>query len=401
MRGLYASIQIPSPLASNGGGQAAFEYLELLVRHAEVDVVTFVGPGREAWLPPLRDLAADVVAVPWHPSPAMRLGRYVAASLRRGVWRPLLNRPFLDAVHDRLRTGGYDFVQVDWTELAAEVHPPSGLRFLCGAHDVREKLAARAVDQVAPGRTHTRLRRRWERARREEAALFRRADAVLTLSESDATRARELAPMTPVFPVVYRRAVPAPAPDPSAREPHTLLYVGDFSRRVNLDIAATVLAEILPRVRRELPAARLVLAGGGAGSALRTRAARAGAEVTGYVSDLDDVYRRATVLLAPIPIGGGVHIKMIEAMSAALPVVTSSVGNDGIAAVPGRSILLAETAPEFAATAVQLLLDPARAGSVGHEGRRHVQRQFGMDRARSLLERALAHVFATPPRSPS
>ncbi|MEW6072741.1 MAG: glycosyltransferase family 4 protein [Planctomycetota bacterium] len=390
MRALYASFQIPSPRAANGGGQAAFEYLETLSRFLAVDVITSVPPGREDWLAPLAKLAARTIAVPWAPSYAVRLARWARAPLAGGELRPLLNRPFLAALHAELARERYDLVQVDWTEIAQWVRAPAGTRFACGAHDVREKLAARRWRQAANPLARALARAAWERARREESALFARADLVLTLSDSDAARVRELAPGTPVFSVVYKRADTTAPPVPfAARDPRTLLYVGDFSRRPNRRVVAILLREVLPRIRARHPAVRLVLAGGGASPAFRRRAEAEGAEVTGYLSRLDEVYRRATIFVAPIPVGGGLHVKFVEAMATGLAVVTSPVGNDGLAAPPGRAILLAATPAEMAAHAIQLLEHPAEAEAIGRAGAGHVRQRYGAERARELLARAL------------
>ena len=390
MHVLYACIQIPSPLASNGGGQAAFEYLETLTRLAEVDVVTSVAPGREPWLEPLRKLVRRTIEVPWTPSLAARIVRYARAILGNGSPRPFVNRPFLDAVHVQLARESYDVVQADWTEVARWVRAPRGMRFVCGAPDVREKLAERRVAQAANPLDRARARWRHERTRREEAALFLRADTVLTLSESDAARVREIAPSARVFPVVYKKASPpADTPSRDERDPKTLLFVGDFSRRPNRRIVELLLSEVLPAIREHHPDVVLRLAGGGADATLRGRAEEAGAEVTGYLPSLADEYRRATLLVAPVPIGGGIHIKMIEAMSAGLAVLTNSVGNDGVAAEPGRSVFLADTPAAMAERASRLLSTPEEITEVARAGRAHVRRRFGAERALELLMEAL------------
>ena len=397
MHVLYACIQIPSPLASNGGGQVAFEYLETLTRLAEVDVVTSVAPGREAWLEPLRNLVGRTIAVPWAPSLPARLARYAKAALGSGSPRPFVNRPFLDAVHAQLARESYGVVQADWTEVAQWVRPPAGVRFVCGAPDVREKLAGRRVSQSENPLDRAWARWRRRRTRREEATLFRRADTVLTLSESDAARVNELAPSARVFPVVYKKASPpTDTGSRDERDPGTLLFVGDYSRRPNRRIAELLLAEILPAIREHHPDVVLRLAGGGANDALRARARGAGVEMTGYLPSLADEYRRATLLVAPVPIGGGIHIKMIEAMSAGLAVLTSPVGNDGLAAEPERSVFLADSPAAMAERASRLLSNPDEIAKVAQEGREHVRQRFGDERALALLGEALG-LGASPP----
>jgi len=393
-RVLYASIQIPSPCASNGGGQACFQYLEALARLADVHVVTLAPRARESWLEPLRAVAAGTTVVPWSPSVPVQLGRYaahVARGPRRGALRPVVNRPFLDAVHAALARGGYDLVQVDWTEVARQVRVAGGTPFVCGVHDVREKVAARQLARAHGLLRRRAARRRLARVRREEVELFERATCVLTLSESDARRVRELAPRARARAAVYKRAdAGAEPPAWSAREPATLLYVGDFGRRVNRDAVERLVREVLPVLRARDSRVRLRLAGGRASGAFRRRMEHAGVEVDGYASSLASAYRTATVLAAPIDVGGGLHIKLVEAMSHGLPVVTTPVGNDGLAAPPGEAVRIGRTAAELAEACAELVAHPARADALGRAGRAHVLRTVSEERAVEAIRRTLA-----------
>lgn len=393
MRVLYVCIQTPSPLASNGGGQAAFDYVSLLAQLCELDLVTTVERGAEALLEPLRGRVRQLDAIPWSSSLTSRALRYARSALADRSLSPFLNRPFLDAARERIEKGGYGLVQADWTEIARHLRTAPGTPFLCGAHDLRERLAER-VWRAAGGPLDKRIaHRRWMRCRRQEVELFQRCAAVLTLSEADAHRAQALVPTTPAFPVVYKQAKPETVPPAwSERDARTLLYVGDYGRESNRRIARRILIDLLPALRRRLPGVELILAGARMPKALRTVARREGARVPGYLPSLDALYRRATLMLAPIDVGGGLHIKMLEALTHGLPVLTTSTGNDGLGAEPARSVWIADDDDALIEGCTLLLGDSALAEALGEAGREHVLARFGAERARSDLERVLGSV---------
>jgi glycosyltransferase involved in cell wall biosynthesis len=231
------------------------------------------------------------------------------------------------------------------------------------------------------------------RCRAQEVELFRRCAAVLTLSEADASRAQALVPTTPAHEVVYKQADPETSPPPwSERDARTLLFVGDYGRKPNRRIAHRILIDLLPALRRRLPGLELILAGARMPKGLRNVARREGAQVPGYLPSLDGLYRRATLLLAPIDVGGGLHIKMVEAMTHGLPVLTTSTGNDGLGAEPGRSVWIADGDEALVEGCARLLGDGALAEGLGAAGREHVLTRFGAERARSVLESVLESV---------
>lgn len=145
---------------------------------------------------------------------------------------------------------------------------------------------------------------------------------------------------------------------PSAPE---VLFVGALWRSENEDAALWLLREIWPRVRAEVPQARLVVAGADPTGPVR-RAVESSESVmlTGHVDSLSAFYRRASVAVAPMRFGAGVKLKVVVAMLWGVPVVATSVGAEG---VEGRAAFLAveDAAPAFATAVARALMDPDRA----------------------------------------
>jgi glycosyltransferase involved in cell wall biosynthesis len=184
----------------------------------------------------------------------------------------------------------------------------------------------------------------------------------------------------------------------------SLLYVGNLTYGPNAEAAELLAREILPHVRRLTGrTVGAVLAGRfEAGGRVEALGACDGVEVRGHVDDLDDVYARADVAVVPLERGSGTRIKLLEALAAGVPVVTTAVGAAGLGAEHGRHLLIADNAGDLAAAAAQVLLDERLAGELARQGRAFVEQRFsGAAVGRQLLEltTALEPALTTPPRS--
>jgi glycosyltransferase involved in cell wall biosynthesis len=95
--------------------------------------------------------------------------------------------------------------------------------------------------------------------------------------------------------------------------------------------------------------------------------------VHGYVDDISDLKRESDVLIAPLLSGSGVRVKVVEGLAAGLPVVATAKGIEGLTAVPGRDLLLAEDAAAFAAALVRLASDPDLQRRLSEAGQDYVR----------------------------
>jgi glycosyltransferase involved in cell wall biosynthesis len=143
------------------------------------------------------------------------------------------------------------------------------------------------------------------------------------------------------------------------QEPFRFLMVGTLGYYPNDDAACYFCREIVPRLRERARRPFLCeIVGGGISERLRDAAAAVGAQLPGRVPDLERHYRDASVVVTPIRAGGGTRIKILEAFSRLRPVVSTSIGAEGLAVAGGRELLTGDTAEEFAAACLRLMDDP-------------------------------------------
>ncbi len=167
-----------------------------------------------------------------------------------------------------------------------------------------------------------------------------------------------------------------------------LAFTGHMDYPPNIDAALWLAHEILPLVRRTVPAARLAIVGANPAREVQALASRPEILVTGRVPDVRPYVRHATVCVAPLRIARGIQNKVLEAMAMGRPTVVTTAALTGIAAEPGRDVLLADT-PRGIADAVLQALDPAHALALGAQARRFVVEHHGWDHTFAAFDTCL------------
>lgn len=164
-------------------------------------------------------------------------------------------------------------------------------------------------------------------------------------------------------------AVRIPRLQPIAAEP-TLLFLGTYLYRPNVEAADFLIEKVFPRVYREMPGARLILAGIAPDRIRGYHRKVPGVEFTGFVEDLDQLYRRARVVCAPLFSGvSGTQTKLIEAAAYGKPIVANRLGANGVEMRNGRELLVCDDPESFAGACLQLLNDPGRCQEFGSAAR--------------------------------
>ena len=152
-------------------------------------------------------------------------------------------------------------------------------------------------------------------------------------------------------------------------------FVGNMGYPPNVRASRMLAEEIMPAVRRGFPGARLLLAGARPSRTVR-RLAGPHVEVSGWMDDIRDAYRRARVMVAPLFIGSGQQNKILEAMSMGVPTVTTELVNNPIGACPGEELMVAGSVEEFAQATLELLESRHRAAEISANASAMVRRRF-------------------------
>ncbi|MCC6419464.1 MAG: glycosyltransferase [Gemmataceae bacterium] len=225
------------------------------------------------------------------------------------------------------------------------------------------------------------------RARTTELALAANANAVITVTPAD--RARLMTDLPGVRAFTLPRVVDARDQIPARQGREGLVFVGSFLHPPNVDAALWLVREVLPLLHAAVGPIPLTLVGGDPPRSVRALAGPA-VRVTGWVPDVERFLDQALVCLCPLRFGSGIKNKVLQAMAAGLPVVSTAIGVEGMAVVTGEHVLLAETASDLANGAARLVREPALWQRLADAGRAYV----GSHHSRSALRAALIEALA-------
>lgn len=324
-----------------------------------------------------------------------------ALALGRPMWAAdTMAGPFASRVEQLTRSWRPDVVQAEFHVMGQYlglVAPSEAARVLTE----HEPGASAALDIVRGSRGLKRILF-WADSiawRRFEAGILRDADAVVAYTDRDRRALSELAPEARIVRIPLGTRVPPTPADPAAVEPESLVFVGNFMHPPNVDAARRLIDGILPRIVERASGARLYLVGDQTPDAFR-RAAGAHVEVTGFVEDVGRYLSLASVVVAPIRMGGGLRVKVLEALAAGKPIVASGLAVEGLAVVDGDEFVLADSDEEFAYAVLALFHDEKRRRALASAARRWAEENLGWERTIAGYERLYGELRRDPNTRP-
>lgn len=377
MRILFLAPNTPSP-RTGGGSLRMYHLVRFLGERFALDLVVSAGEGRDEAESKLRNVCASMEYVP--PGPGGTLRRL----LRVG---PYEKDPTLAAViRRRLETQAYAAVQVE--KPAMLPYLPAGLQIPIILDTWAYGLAGplRALRHEAGILTRARNVLSLARFAAFDALCWPDTYCILVVSEEDKLRCLKERPERKVL--VVPNGVDCAAVTPGrlpADGPPVILFTGDMGFAPNVDAAMFLAARLFPEIRRLYPDAELRLVGRNPEHRVRGLSGP-GITVTGEVPDMVPHLHAATVYVAPHFTGAGTRTKLLEAMAAGLPIVTTSVGIEGIDAKHGQDVLLADDQPSLVEAVLRLLGDTAERTRLGVAARRLMEDRYDWARCLAPLE---------------
>ncbi len=383
---LFLTSQVPYP-PRQGGALRAWGMISALARHHTVTILSFHDAAGVPSLPPnLGDISLNVVPEP-PPRPLSRRLRDLLFSRQPDMALRLESPLFRQRLAERLADQPFDAVHIEGIEMAPflgvleQARPRPLMIFDDFNCEFLLQKRAFLTDLRHPVRWHGALYSlvQWRRLRRYEAEICCRADRVIAVSEADALALRSLVPGLRV--TVVPNGVDVSAYDPQipsapGMTANALVFTGKMDFRPNVDAVLWFAGEVLPRIQEQVPDVRFWVVGQRPHRRLEVLRGNPAITLTGYVEDTRPYIAGATVYVAPLRIGGGTRLKLLEAMAMERAVVATRLGAEGYEVQDGRELLLADDAETFAAAVVSLLRDPARRTIIGRAARRFVESHY-------------------------
>jgi sugar transferase (PEP-CTERM/EpsH1 system associated) len=350
----------------------------------------------------------ELITVP-HPVKNQRSLAFYLEVLGNTLWGryPFLGRKYLSREITR-RLGGlsspahqprFDLLvcdylapMVNFLELPSRPAVPS----LLFQHNVESVIFQRHAETAGSFLKRMLYGRQWKMLRKFEQRSAQFVDGQVAVSEQDAAYFRNELGMRNVL-----GAVPTgvdcdffqPPREPASKP--VLAFLGSMDWDANQDAVNWFAGEILPRIRAKVPAAEFLVIGRNPPAALRALAERdPGIRITGTVPDVRPLMAEAAGMVLPLRVGGGTRIKIYEAMAMGAPVVSTTIGAEGLDVEHDKNILLADTAESFADQAIGLLSDRQRAAAIAKAARLHVAEKYSWATVAEIFAGFCARVAA-------
>ena len=373
MRILFITPQLPYP-PRQGTSIRNFGLLSHLARRHSIDLLSFLAPGEILNSDsPLHGLCVRVAALP---QPDRSVGQRLRSTLLAGkpdmalrleadgMWR---------AVRAWLADGDYDLVQIEGIELAQYAAAVDRRRtaVVFDDHNCEYLLQARnaLTDLTMPRRWHAAAYSlvQWAKLRLYEAAVCRSADAVLAVSGPDRDALARIAPAAAIMVApngIDLDAYAGRTVDGAHDDRFRVVFTGKMDYRPNIDAMLWFGREVLPRLVASAPKVLVQIVGMNPHRRLDVLRASPHVEITGTVPDVLPYLRDADAYVIPMRVGGGTRFKALEAMAAARPIVSTSLGVEGIGVRHEQEMLIADTAHAFAAAILRLVADRSAGGAL-------------------------------------
>lgn len=397
-RTLVLANRVPFPV-DDGWKRRTYHVLRAVASRGPVTLLSFHDGSAEtvtafeAAVPGLE--VVTVKSPPFHRWTSLVLGMITRRPFL--AWRVRSAR-YRDRVDELVRTRSFGLCIAELTHLHEYLQQvPAGCRRVIDTHNIDSLVLERYASHSMRG-----PHRRWyarhtsRKLLDQEMRAFAAVDEVWVCSEDEAAWIRRRVPAAVV------RVVPngvdtdffrAP-PDVRVR-PERLVFFGRMDYHPNTDAVDWFAREILPLVRSRIPEARLQVVGPGTPPAIHSLAARVdGLDIVGAVDDLRPFVSSASSVVVPLRSGGGTRLKILEALALGRPVITTTVGAEGLAIEPGNGIILADSPTEFVTAIERFVNEPGLADQVGRAGRAAVSSRYDW----RAIESAIA-TFNTDPSS--
>jgi sugar transferase (PEP-CTERM/EpsH1 system associated) len=371
-----------------GFGIRVYQFLRLLARNHRVHLLTFAGPNDAERIAHLETVCEAVHTVPGVPDMESNKRRGQVASLLSPVSfqrRNLTSSAMQHKLDEICAQHNYDVVQVESSQLAGYRFDPRAAVVL-DEHNIEYELLYRmyASDRSPVRRAYNWLE--YRKFRSEEIRSWKEATGCVMTSAREREMVREVSGKKAVTVVPNAVDVHNFVPSDAPVDSDSVVMTGLMRYRPNSDAALFFLREVMPLILTRRPNLVFYVVGAGPPEELK-RLAGSNVVVTDTVLDVRPYVHKAAVFVVPLRMGSGTRLKVLEGLAMAKPMVSTSLGCEGIDVRHGEHLLVADEPAHFADAVLKLMSEPELGARLGRTGRELVLQQYSWETVVEELER--------------
>lgn len=394
MKILMLTPYLPFPLMS-GGQTRSYNLIKNLSKKHEITLFSLIKSDKEREnIAELEKYCKKVQvfnrpAKPWTLSNIIRTGfsSYPFLVIRNLATEE--NR----AIEEELSSHHYDLIHAETFYVMPHI-PQTDVPILLVEQTIEYLVYKHYVEEQAPKLLRPLLKIDVMKLKYWETYFWRRAKKVVAMSDSDRSQMEKLSPGLSID--IVPNGIDAMYF--SKRKKDVLvprvLYVGNFTWLQNIEAVEDLVDKVWPKIKKEVPKAELWIVGMHMTKYIKNLKSK-DIKVTEGIPDIREAYSNATVLVTPIKGPGGTRLKILEAMASALPVVTTTVGAEGLGVKNGKEVLISDNLDGLVKSAIEVLRNSNVARQLGNNGRHFVERNYTWNVSAEKLDKiyeAIEHV---------
>ena len=305
-------------------------------------------------------------------------------------------------IAEMVKKDKYDFVIAEYSVMGQFLHsndelPP--VRRIVSVHECYYSSRLKSFHHHKLGINKLREALNLKGLKKYEFDMYKKADKVLTLTLQGKNELLEIAPNLDISVVPHGVDVEAFSFLPRVEEEHSIVFIGNYLHYPNVDAVLYFHEKIWNKLKTSISDIKFYVVGQAPPPEIIRLSDDASIVVTGTVDDVVPYLRKGKVFICPVRLGGGFRGKILEAMAVGRPVVSTSLGAEGIPASNGENIILADKPDDFVRGILDLMMDQNLYQKVQKNARRLMEDKYAWDKGIAVLENILEKMMHKPPRN--
>ena len=386
MKILLITSTFPHPGAAHGGGWLTMGWIKHLSRKNDLYLISFIKEEEKSSIPSIKPYFKEIQTIPvlrgWM-SRFRRLPMLPRFPYSIVTYR---SRTLAGAVEEMIHRNRIDLVQIDHFHMGQYLNKiPDSIPRVILYQDMVTSVLYQQMS-ICRGMRKYFYYRELGKSRLLERRYAKLAKNVLVLSRKDRllVDSWDIGVKSYVLPPLLNQKIITKTKKETS--PGNLLFLGAMHRQVNQDAALQLKKVIMPRVWEECPEAKCFVVGDAPPDWLK-KLSDPRFVVTGFVPSIKPYLSRATLVVVPLRVVGGIIVKILQAMIAGKPVVATRIANAGVGAEDGKETLLADQPEGLVRHIIALLKDPLLAEKIGVAGRNYVEKNFEPESMKDRIDR--------------
>jgi glycosyltransferase involved in cell wall biosynthesis len=385
-----------------GGPIIIYNRLKHLSRRHLVSLAAFAHEEEKEYLPSVKPFCHDLQLVPYpRERSLLKIAWDFFASPVPPYFRQAYDSPGMSRVIGKMiQKDRYDFVIAEYSVMGQFIHNNSALppvRRIISVHESYYLARKKAFRHHKLGLEKLREAVNLKGLKKYEFDMYRQADKVLTLTPEGKEELLAVCPELDISIVPHGVDVDYFAFSDLRDAEESIVFVGNYLHYPNVDAVLYFHREMWPLLKNLLPKIKFYIVGQAPPADIQRLAQDESIVVTGRVDDVRPYLKKGRVFICPVDLGGGFRGKILEAMAMGLPVVSTSLGAEGIPIQDGENIIIGDDPQRFAQGVVELMKNEVLFRRIAKKARQLMEEKYAWGKGVEVMERILEEMMSKKP----